>query len=192
MGRLPARSTTRLESRIFVIRGQRVMVDADLAEVYSVSTKVLNQAVKRNARRFPGDFAFQLPIDEFANLRSQSVTSRSAWGGRRTPPWLFTEHGAIMAASVLNSRRAVEMSIFVVRAFIRLREFSTTHAQFAVKLAVLERRVGRHDKALAQVIAALRRLILVPPRPARQIGFHADAAAVHPRPRTRGSSARRP
>jgi len=107
-----------VESRILAIRGENVMLDSDLARVYGVTTKALNQAVKRNEERFPEDFAFQLTPEEIGNLKSQFVTSSSGHGGRRKPPWVFTEHGAIMAATVLNSPSAVEMSVFVVRAFI--------------------------------------------------------------------------
>ena len=116
---LAALSPQALAGRIVVIRGQRVLLDADLAQLYEVETGVFNQAVKRNLRRFPPDFMFRLTGEEFKNLISQSVTSR--WGGRRKLPLAFTEHGAIMAASVLNSDRAVEMSVYVVRAFVQLR-----------------------------------------------------------------------
>ena len=110
-----------VESKILEIRGERVMLDADLADVYGVTTKALNQAVKRNLDRFPEDFKFQLTAEVAASLRSQTVTSKQGRGGRRYVPWAFTEHGALMAATVLNSPRAVEMSVFVVRAFVRRR-----------------------------------------------------------------------
>ena len=130
----------RMVSKIYLIRGQKVMLDNDLAELYGVETKVLNQAVKRNAGRFPEDFMFQLTAIEFENLKSQFVTSSWEHGGRRKLPWAFTEHGAIMAAAVLNSPRAVEMSVFVVRAFVHLRDFARTHAELGKQLATLERR----------------------------------------------------
>ncbi len=136
-----------LEARIRTIRGEPVMLDDDLAAVYKVSTRALNQAIRRNRKRFPEDFAFRLSEEEFAALRSQSVISNPGRGGRRYPPWAFTEHGAIMAASVLNSPRAVEMSVFVVRAFVRLRDFARTHA------TELERRVARHEEGLRQTLA---------------------------------------
>lgn len=161
----------KLDSKIVVLRGVRVMVDADLAGIYGVTTGALNQAVKRNKGRFPVDFAFQLTTQEAAALKSQFVISNGARGGRRTPAWVFTEYGAIMAASVLNSRRATDMSVFVVRAFVRLREAALGHAELAAKLFVLEQRVGRHDKALKGVIHALRRLLLAPSRRPRMIGF---------------------
>jgi len=112
----------RIESRIFFVRGRKVMLDADLAELYGVTTKRLNEQVKRNASRFPGDFMFRLTPDETRILRSQFATSRSGWGGRRVFPYAFTEHGAVMLASVLNSPTAVDASVQVVRAFVRLRE----------------------------------------------------------------------
>src|ERR1022692_1897886 len=125
-------SVEQIESQIYLVRGQKVMLDADLAALYEVETKALNRAVKRNSARFPVDFIFQLSADEFANLRCQSGTSSlrsqidtSRWGGRRYPPYAFTEHGAIMAASVLNSPRAVEASVQVVRAFVQLRQMLT-------------------------------------------------------------------
>ena len=166
-----ARVGVKLEAQISVIRGQRVMLDADLADVYGVSTKALNQAVKRNIGRFPSDFAFRLSADDLANLRSQSVTSRSSWGGRRSRPIAFTEHGAIMAASLLNSRRAVDMSVFVVRAFVRLRDAVTDPAELRLKLLVIERTVGHHDRDLKAVFKALHRLLAPPRRARRQIGF---------------------
>ena len=161
-----------LAGRILVIRGQRVLLDSDLAQLYRVETRVFNQAVKRNLNRFPADFMFQLSDKEFQNLISQSVTS--SWGGRRKLPLAFTEHGAIMAASVLNSDRAVEMSVYVVRAFVQLRELLVGHKALADKLAELERRVTHHDNALAEVIAAIRALMVQPKPASRPIGFTAD------------------
>lgn len=161
----------KLDSRIVILRGVRVMIDADLASAYGVSTRALNQAVKRNRTRFPADFAFQATRQEAEILRSQIVISNGSRGGRRTRPWAYTEHGAIMAASVLNSRRAADMSVFVVRAFIRLRQAALDHAQLASKLFLLEQRVGRHDKALGDVLAALRRMVQPSSRQKRAIGF---------------------
>jgi phage regulator Rha-like protein len=135
----------RVESRILLIRGHRVILDTDLAELYGVEVKKLNQQVKRNARRFPDDFVVQLSAEEAANLRSQIVTSSSGHGGRRYLPHAFTEHGAIMVASVLNSEHAVEMSIFVVRAFVRMREALAANQQIMAQLAELERR-GRKPR----------------------------------------------
>jgi ORF6N domain len=166
-----ARVGGRLDDQIRVVRGVRVMLDADLAAAYGVSTRALNQAVKRNKGRFPSDFAFRLSADHLANLKSQSVTSSSSWGGRRSTPIAFTEHGAIMAAAVLNSRRAVDMSVFVVRAFIRLRDAVTSHGELRSKLLAIERTVGHHDQELKTVFKALHRLLSPPRRARRQIGF---------------------
>ena len=137
--------------------------------------RVFNQAVRRNLRRFPADFMFQLSADEFENLISQSVTS--SWGGRRKLPLAFTEHGAIMAASVLNSDRAVEMSVYVVRVFVQLRAALLDHKALAEKLAALERRVSHHDNSLAEVIAAIRALMAQPKPANRPIDFTADFSA---------------
>jgi hypothetical protein len=172
----PARSrkSTKLskaEVTIHVIRGEQVLLDTDLATVYGVTTSALNQAVKRNPGRFPKGFRFRLTEKEVADLRSQSVIPSSGHGGRRTPPWAFTEHGAIMAAAVLNSPRAVEMSVYVVRAFVRLRDTARTHAELAKQLAALERRVTAHDEDLKDVFAALRHLLEPPDPPRRAIGF---------------------
>lgn len=136
---------TNVTSQIHVVRGQRVMLDSDLAALYSVPTHRLNEAVKRNAARFPGDFAFRLTADEQACLISQIAISKPGRGGRRNPPTVFTEHGAIMAASILNSPRAVEMSVYVVRAFVKLREALASHAELARKLETLEKSVSSLD-----------------------------------------------
>lgn len=160
-----------IESRILAIRGENVILDSDLAIAYGVTTKVLNQAVKRNEARFPDDFRFQLNDEEIADLKSQSVTSSSAHGGRRKLPWAYTEHGAIMAATVLNSPPAVEMSVFVVRAFIRLRQFARGHAEISKRLDALEKSVAGHDDALKQMFAALRSLLAQPEKRTRGIGF---------------------
>ncbi len=165
-------SAQALAGRIVVIRGQRVLLDSDLAELYEVETRVFNQAVKRNLSRFPADFMFQLTQEEFANLTSQSVTS--SWGGRRKLPLAFTEHGAIMAASVLNSDRAVQMSVYVVRAFVQLRAVLLDHKALVDKLTSLERRVSHHDNSLAEVIQAIRALMAQPKPASRPIGFTAD------------------
>jgi hypothetical protein len=161
-----------LAGRILVIRGQRVLLDSDLAELYGVETKRLNEQVKRNAGRFPLDFMFNLTQEESDSLRSQFATSNR--GGRRYLPMAFTEHGAIMAASVLNSTRAIEMSVYVVRAFVQLRELLVDHKALADKLAELERRVTNHDNSLAEVMAAIRALMAQPNPPKRPIGFTAE------------------
>jgi len=159
----------RIERSILLIRGHKVMFDSDLAELYGVSTKRLNQQVKRNSDRFPEDFMFQLSAEEFANLRSQFATA--SWGGRRTPPYAFTEHGAVMLASVLNSPVAVRASIEVVRAFVRLRQMLASHEDLARKLAVLEK---KYDAQFKVVFDAIRQLMTPPTPQQRRIGFHKD------------------
>jgi len=165
----------RVVSRIYLIRGQKVMLDADLAELYGVSTRRLNEQVKRNTDRFPADFAFQLTNQELVILMSQNATSSlnaHSHGGRRKRPLVFTEHGAIMAASVLNSSRAVEVSIFVVRAFVKLREILASNKMFAHKLNELERKLATHDRAIIELIEAIRQLMTQPePKKNRPIGF---------------------
>ena len=161
-----------LAGRILVIRGQRVLLDADLARLYEVETKRFNEQIRRNPARFPPDFMFSLTPQEFAGLRSQIATSNR--GGRRYVPMVFTEHGAIMAASVLNSERAVEMSVFVVRAFVQLREVLVRDNALADKLAALEKRVTQHDQSLSNLIEAIRALMAQPNSANRPIGFTAD------------------
>ncbi len=163
-----------IEARILNLRGQKVMLDADLAELYGVETKVLNQAVKRNTDRFPEDFMIQLTPEEFANLRSQIVTSSGATGhgGLRYRPFAFTEHGALMLGNVLKSTRAVEVSLLVVRTFVRLRELVSTHKELSGKLDELERKVSSHDQAIADLIHAIRELMKPPAsKKKRPIGF---------------------
>jgi hypothetical protein len=161
-----------VENAIHLVRGQRVMLDSDLAAIYGVSTMRLNEQLRRNLKRFPSDFAFQLTRQEFTALISQFAISKKGRGGRRTLPWVFTEHGAIMLASVLNSDIAVEASIRVVRAFVRLREIVSANAELAAKFAQLERRLESHDEAIAQLFAAIRQLLTLAPEKKREIGFH--------------------
>jgi hypothetical protein len=179
------RKIAQLESAIHLIRGQRVMLDADLAMIYGVTTKRLNEQLRRNRSRFPSDFAFQLTTEELTNLRSQIATS-SFHGGRRYRPWVFTEHGTLMLASVLNSEIAVQASVRVVRAFVRLREMIAANAQLAAKLEELELRFDSHDEAIANLFAALKQL-LEPPEPPkrREIGFHVRENAGRYRVRQR-------
>lgn len=148
------------------------MLDSDLARLYGVSTRRLNEQVKRNKGRFPADFLFRLTAEETKNLRSQFATSSRKHGGRRYSPYAFTEHGTVMAASVLNSPRAIEMSIYVVRAFVKLREMLGTHKELAQKLAELERRIEGHDEDITSVFEAIRRLMEPPDAPRKRIGFH--------------------
>jgi len=179
-----------IESMIITIRGQKVILDADLARIYGVPTKRLNEQVKRNADRFPEDFVFQLTLDEVTNLRSQIATSSrqhmrsqiatgSTHGGRRKLPFAFTEHGAIMAANVLNSPQAVKISVFVVRAFIRMRQVLSDNRVLAKKLAELDKmltaRLDTHERAIVHVLEQILRLLNPPSRPdapPKKIGFH--------------------
>jgi hypothetical protein len=165
------------EGAIHLIRGQRVMLDSDLAAIYGVSTMRLNEQFRRNRERFPEDFAFVLTRKEFTNLISQNAISRSH-GGRRKLPIVFTEHGAIMLASVLNSDIAVQASVRVVRAFVRLREMVAANAQLAAKLKELERRLDSNDEAIADLFATLKRLLEPEPPKRREIGFHVREKAA--------------
>jgi hypothetical protein len=157
----------RVERMILVLRGHRVMLDADLAVLYEVSVKRLNQQVGRNRARFPEDFMFQLTQDEHANLRLQFATS-SSWGGRRAAPYAFTELGVAMLSSVLRSPRAVQVNIEIMRAFVRLRQMLGANADLAGKLAALE---ARYDTQFKVVFEAIRELMMPPRKPQRQIGF---------------------
>jgi len=167
-----------LESRVLFLRRQRVILDADLAELYGVPAKRLNEQVKRNLERFPSDFMFQLTRKEHDALRSQFATSNNGRGGRRYLPYAFTEHGAIMAATVLNSERAVQMSVFVVRAFVRLREMLATNRKLAGKINDLENRLDTHDSAIQDLIEAIRELMNPPDPPRKRIGFQLPAGKV--------------
>lgn len=162
-----------IQQRIHVVRGKRVMIDADLARFYGVTTFNLNKAVARNEDRFPGDFSFVLTPEEFKHLIFQSGISSSGYGGRRKLPRVFTEQGVAMLASVLRSDRAVRTSIAIIRAFVELRELMSTHRAFATKLAELERRLEGHDEAIANLFEAMRQL-LAPTEPThgRKIGFN--------------------
>jgi phage regulator Rha-like protein len=158
---------------IRTIRETKVILDSDLARLYGVPTFRLNEAVKRNVDRFPADFCFQLTRDEFAHLISQFAISSGTHGGRRKLPWAFTEHGALMAANVLNSSRAVQMSIFIVRAFLRMREELATNAVILKRLAQIDRKLLVHDVVLRDIYRKLQPLLAPPPAPAkREIGFH--------------------
>lgn len=179
---------------IHTVRGRRIVLDSDLAALYGVPTMVFNQAIKRNAARFPADFLFQLTEDEFAHLRSQIVTSsleptaslRSQFviikpGGRgrhrKYLPWAFTEHGAIMAATILRSPRAVQMSVYVVRAFVRMRDELMTNAVVLKRLAQIDKKLLEHDLVLRDVVEKLLPLLNAPPEPEppkRRIGYRAD------------------
>jgi phage regulator Rha-like protein len=176
----------KVESRIIVLRGQRVILDADLADLYDVEVRHLNQQVKRNARRFPLAFRFQVSAQELEVLRSQNVISSEGHGGMRYRPYAFTEHGAIMAATVLNSERAIEMSVFIVLAFVRMRRALAENRTIRTKLAELERRLKNHDDSIDELIQAIRELMSAPEPNRRRIGFEAPASsatAVHTRQR---------
>jgi len=175
----------KVDSKIFVLRGQRVILDRDLAELYSVAVRHLNQQVKRNAKRFPLAFRFQLSAHELKILRSQNVISSERHGGARYLPFAFTEHGAIMAATVLNSERAIQMSVFVVLAFVRLRRAIAGNRHILTKLAQLERRLEGHDADIQDLMDAIREL-MTPPQPTRtRIGFEAPAASRAKPPKVR-------
>jgi hypothetical protein len=164
-----------VDKLIHEIRGQRVILDVNLARLYGVPTFRFNEAVKRNQARFPGDFRFQLGKEEFASLTSQIAISKpaSGRGGRRTLPWAFTEHGALQAANILNSPHAVAMSVYVIRAFVRLREAVMANAVLEKRLTSIEKTLIGHDVALRDVIKKMRPLLLPPPEPPRKgIGFH--------------------
>lgn len=160
---------------ILVLRGHRVILDAELAALYGVTTKRLNEQAKRNADRFPGDFMFRLTMAETEAMnRSQIATGSQKHRDPRFPPFAFTEHGAIMAATILNSPRAVEMSVFVVRAFVRLREILASNSTLARTLAELERKYQHHDEAITAILSAIRELTHPPAIRRRGIGFTAN------------------
>jgi hypothetical protein len=161
----------RIQQAIFLIRGEKVMLDADLAGLYGVETKALNRAVRRNAERFPVRFMFQLTSKEFTALRCQLGASRSH-GGRRYPPYAFTEYGAVMLATVLNSAAAIRMSVQVVEAFVRLRKMIASNEVLARKVTELEGKLRRHDQAIAVLFDEIRTLLAPPPAKAQdRIGF---------------------
>ena len=175
----------KIENKIYFIRGHKVMTDSDLAEIYQVETRVLNQAVKRNIERFPEDFMFQLNEREFETLRSQFVRnstntdvnssqivmSSRKHRGAKYLPYVFTEHGAVMLASMLNSSVAVQASIQVVRAFVKLREIISTHKELAAKFELLENKFDKHDKEIQVLFQAIRKLMKPPNPPRKKIGF---------------------
>jgi len=182
---------TLIGSRILTLREQRVMLDADLAQLYGVETRVLVQAVKRNLARFPEDFMFQLSAQEFADLRSQSVISSASHGGRRTAPYAFSEQGVAMLSSVLGSQRAIIVNIEIMRTFVRVRALAATHSDLAKRLAELEDKTDAltldHDtfsrntrNQLKQVFDALRELMTPPDPPKRPIGFVTDESKTKP------------
>jgi ORF6N domain-containing protein len=165
----------KVDSKIFALRGQRVILDTDLAELYGVQVRHLNQQAKRNAKRFPPAFRFQLSAHELKILKSQNVISSEGHGGARYRPYVFTEHGAIMAATVLNSERAIEMSVFVVLAFVRMRRAIAGNRHILTKLAELERRLESHDAEIQDLMDAIRELMSPEEPQRRRIGFEAPS-----------------
>lgn len=153
----------RIARSILVVRGERVMLDADLARMYGVETKVLNQAVRRHSRRFPADFAYRLTKQEVANLKSQSVTS--SWGGRRKPPLVFTEQGVAMLSSVLNSERAIRVNILIMRAFVQLRGVLASNHELGRRIDDLEQKLRKHDGAIVVLFDEIGKLLEPPPEP---------------------------
>ena len=157
---------------ILLIRGQKVILDSDLALLYGVTTARLNEQVKRNIERFPNDFMFRITKDEFENLKSQFATSSYGWGGRRKLPYAFTEHGAIMAAGVLNSQQAIQVSIFVVRAFVSLRQLLAPYKNIVKRVEQIETKLQTHDKSIIAIINAIKLLMPAGRTTKEPFGFH--------------------
>jgi len=162
----------RVERLIHLARGEKVLLDADLAKLYEVETKALNRAVRRNRNRFPPDFMFQLTAEEASNLRCQVGTSSSGYGGRRYLPYAFTEQGVAMLSSVLRSERAVQVNVAIMRAFVGLRRMLAGNEALSRKLAELERRLEDHDQGIKSLFDAIRELMTPPETPRREMGFH--------------------
>ena len=165
----PMLPAERIEQAILLVRGEKVMLDADLASLYRVTTGQLVRAVSRNKQRFPSDFAYQLTAQEFTRLKCQIGISNIGRGGRRTRPWVFTEHGIAMLSSVLHSERAVAINIEIMRAFIRLRRLLATHEELARRLDELEQ---KYDKQFASVFEAIRQMMEPPKVEPREMGYH--------------------
>jgi hypothetical protein len=161
-----------IKQKIFIIRGYKVMIDADLAELYGVATKRFNEQVKRNTERFPEDFMFKLNDDEYENLRSQFATTSLDHGGRRYLPYVFTEHGVAMLSSVLNSQKAIQMNIFIIRAFIKMRESLDNYKDLAIKIGEIEiTQIADHD-LLKRINEVVRQLLEKPIKKINKIGFN--------------------
>ena len=161
----------RIEKAILMIRGEKVLLDRDLPELYGVETKVLKQAVRRNIKRFPSDFMFELTKEEFENWRSQSVTSKSDKMGLRYRPMAFTDQGVAMLSSVLRTDGAIEVNIAIMRAFVKLRQMVSTHKKLEAKLTQLEHKIESHDENIETIFEAIRQLMTPPEKPRRKIGF---------------------
>ena len=162
-------SLTIIENKILIIRGQKVMLDRDIANLYNIATRELNKAVSRNRARFPSDFMFQLTKNEFVNLKFQFGTS--SWGGTRKLPYAFTEQGVAMLSSVLRSERAVQVNIQIMRVFVKLREIIATHKELAQKLKELELKIETHDENITAIFEAINQLLAPEENPKRKIGF---------------------
>ncbi len=161
-----------ITSKIYLIRERQVILDSDLALLYEVETRVLNQAVKRNLERFPEEFMFQLTNEEFENLKSQIVTS--SWGGVRKLPYVFTEHGILMISSVLNSKKAIQVNIQIMKTFIKLREMLIAHKDIALRLEEIEKKLEQHDTAFYEVFYQIKQILIQEEKPKRKIGFNAE------------------
>ncbi|MCE9552008.1 MAG: ORF6N domain-containing protein [Planctomycetes bacterium] len=164
-----------IERAVHVVRGQRVMLDSDLARLYGVTTRRLNEQVTRNRERFPDDFAYQLTLQEVRNLMSQNAISSSGYGGRRKLPWAFTEHGVAMLSSVLRSPTAVSVNIEIMRTFVRLRRLMATPGELVEQLTRLAETVALHDKDIRAIVQVLQQLMEQPKPPRRKIGFDVSA-----------------
>jgi hypothetical protein len=175
-------TSDQIQNMVRVVRGQRVMLDSDLARLYGVTTTRLNQQVARNRNRFPGDFAYQLTQQEFAALMLQNVTSKAGRGGRRKLPWVFTEHGVAMLSSVLNSPTAVRVNIEIMRAFVQLRRLMGTPGELVEQLRRLAETVQLHDHHIRAIEEVLNRLMEQPETPRRRIGFHAPVDEAREQP----------
>ena len=161
-----------IESKIYLVRGQKVMLDIDLAEMYGVFTKVLKQAVKRNIERFPEDFMFELNVNEFESLRSHFVTSnKTGRGGTRYLPFAFTEHGVLMLSSVLRSEQAVQVNIQIMRVYSKMKELLLMHKDILVKLEQLEKKTDKHDKQIDLIFDYIKKLVEEPKERTERIGF---------------------
>lgn len=161
-----------IKQKIFIFRKKRVMIDSDLAKLYGVTTKYLNRAILRNLERFPENFMFQLVDDEYESLRYQIGTSNTGRGGRRYLPYVFTEYGVAMLSSVLNSERAIQMNIFIIQAFIKMREMLETSKDLAIKVNEIEKRQDRQENLLYEIDQAVKELLNTPIKPKAKIGFN--------------------
>ncbi len=163
-----------IETKIYYIRDQKVMLDYDLAKLYEVETRIINRNVKRHIERFPEDFMFQLTDSEYETLRSQIGISKEGKGGRRYNPYVFTEQGIAMLSSVLNSKRAIQVNIQIMRIFVKLKQVALTHQELSRRLDEVEAKYDEHDEQIQLVFQAIKQLIEAPEKPQKQIGFKAD------------------